>query len=175
MLNYDQGEYEVQILSQAIGKSKGGTPYLYLQIQPVKFFALDGEQDMSHGPTANLYMYITSKTVEYRLRDLESMGYTGSSFSQLDPSADGFHDLKGVRFRAKCVHEDYNDKTHEKWDVSFNSTPQVDALTQTEVSQLDKLFASKRKAKPAAATKAAKPVHVLEPVTSEAEDDSIPF
>ena len=154
---YYEGKYEVQVTGQGVGKSKTNNPYFMLHIQPLRFFGLVGEEDCSGGDPQKFYMTITEKTVDARMRDLESIGYTRGTFSGLDPEREGFHDFTGVKFIARNKHSERNGNKNDQWEVEFNGSANAIPLDQSDVSALDRLFASKKappkKAAPAASQK----------------------
>lgn len=155
-MNYDIGKYEVQVTGQSVGMSKTNKAYFLLNIQPLRFFGLAGEEDCSGGEPAKLYMYFTEKTVDARMRDLESIGYTQGTFSGLNPDNPNHHDFTGIKFIARNKRNEYNGNVNDQWEVEFSGVEGL-PLEQSDINALDRLFASKKtppkKVAPAASQK----------------------
>ena len=180
-ITYQNGKYVGRITEQALGKSKKkGTPEIQIRfavlgaVDPV-----DPEGHLLQAPIGErtVYLYITTNTAEYVLRDLGRLGFDGDSFSKIDPQVAGWCDLTGKEVEFECRSETYDGEEREKWQVAsaIHSTP----LDTKQVQELDALYGRQLKAASKAVSKAAKEtpaVDVTEPVPAQTEPaDGIPF
>jgi hypothetical protein len=179
--HYNQGPYFCDVTGQQLTKTKNGNPQFELDMQPYAAIQQDGEPLVldANGPPRTIYMVITEKSGDFVLENLRSIGFAGSSFSQLDAdmSKGKVHSFVGQRIRTFCNHETYEGVTREKWMVSSGEKRQNEPLDTASVRKLDALFGKQlkngAKSSAPAAEKAAPPPaedHAL--VT---EDDDIPF
>lgn len=160
---YQEGPYVGEIISQALGKAKTGTPQFILQ-----FKVLDG------GPvyTRTIFMAITEKTVEFVVAALEKLGYGAGTFGALDPSHPNHESFVGRQIDVYCRHEnDQNGNLREKWSISRGASAfKVDPLDNRELRKLDALF-GKQLPKPAPVSSPPRPLADGTVIT----DDDIPF
>ncbi len=134
---YDQGVYTCEITDQGLNKSsKKGTPGFFLRVQP-------------EGGTyeRDIQWWITEGTAQYVVRDLRSLGFTGQSWSELNPQREGYHNFVGATIKAACTHEENGDKVYERWGLPFGGAD-ITPLDSAETQQLDNLFGDQLAAKP---------------------------
>lgn len=168
MPHYNEGIYEAEVVHQGLNvSSQKGTPGFFLRIQPE-----DGAYER------DIQWWITENTVDNVLRDLKRLGFVGSSWSQLDPNTDGFHDFSGQKIQAVCKHEQSPDgeKTYERWELPYDGKPrEVKSLDKKGARSLDNLFGKKLKSAIGDQPKPSTTAEMQrEAATSEPGDD-IPF
>lgn len=186
---YEVGRYACKIVSQALGETGTGKPQFAIRFtvlglvdvtDPTRFIPAAQQYERTH------YRTITDKTIPYFVEDLKILGFTGSSFRQLDPNTDDFHDFAGADVDMWCAHEPGQDgNQQEKWGVARKGggTLDVKPLDSKKVRELDNLFGKHLKGmKPAAPFPATTGIAVPVPpkgqdlVPSEGVDDSdVPF
>lgn len=180
MPSYKEGIYKVEIVGQGLNVSKTkGTPGFFLRIIP--------EGGMYE---RDIQWYLTDKTIEYFVRDMKKLGFTGTSPSQLDPEAEGHHSFVGMEIEATCSYEENNGKVYERWGLPFESKPrEVVSMDRKAARRLDALFGKQFKdafgtgartqQQPPQATQEAAPLTpanmAAETAKAEEDDDAIPF
>ena len=157
MANFEDGAvYDCKVLDQGFGKSKNkGTQFFYLTVQPVARVLSDTEVEPEFTQfTRTIERYMTDKTIDYLLEDLESLGWAGGSLSELAQNKC----FVGTTIRCACKHESGQDgKVYDKFSIYREfAGKKVEPLEATDVRRLDSLFGSKVKAKFGAARPAAK-------------------
>jgi hypothetical protein len=176
---YAKGRYRCRIIDQALGKASTGTAQFVLRFTVLaRVVGPDHIEDVTqYERTA--YFYITEKTAERFGQDLESLGFAGNSFAQLDLDHERAHDFRGSEVDMWCG-EDTNDKgePRERWGVARTSAAlDVQPLDRKAARELDNLFGKHLKggkqspAKAAAGRPIAVPVGPGEGIT----DDDVPF
>lgn len=180
---YAKGRYRCRIIDQALGKASTGTPQFVLKFTVMGRVSGDALEEVTqYERTA--YFYITEKTAERFGQDLETLGFTGSSFQQLDLDNDRAHDFRGSEVDMYCG-EDTNDRgePRERWGVARTSGAlDVQPLDRKATRELDNLFGKHLK-KPSGSPQPVRqasraPAAVAEPPDfpqSPAGDDDIPF
>lgn len=178
---YEAGRYEGQITSQGFVKAKSGNTQFVLRFvvkgkidpaNPDNMFSVPNQYERT------VYRALTEKTIEYFFEDMNSLGIEGlESFTELDPSTDGFIDLKGRTADFNCQHEDSEGGKREKWFIArrgAGATKAVESIATSEVKSLDRLFGKHLKKSPAATTPR---LAVQQPAVSSAviTDEDIPF
>jgi hypothetical protein len=169
---YDPGLYRVRIENQQLGETTNGNPQFVLTFTPL------GEHDLKDNTLLacpslprSAFMTITDNTVDFVLETLRHLGFQGTSFAQLDPSTEAFHDFKGIECDAYCKHEEYDGKTKEKWNISRGKgSVNVKPLEKKSIRALDAKFGKKLLAT-ASATPASPPISKETPTATE----DIPF
>lgn len=177
MAYYEQGIYQnVPITGQGFSESKDKkTPYFFLAIKPgeherqIQWYIPDGKED----------------AIDRLLSALETLGFDGGSFSELDPNSAKFWDFTQITITAECKHEAYNGKQVERWQLPFAGVArEIVPLDSKQVRKLDALFGAKLKTrfngKRRAATVApavAKPQQSIEAELAEnpPNDTDVPF
>lgn len=154
--HYPEGGYIGKVTQQAMVKAQKGTPQLVVR------FTVESKADGGDsGPRQERTMYraITEKTAQYVQEDLQKLGFTGTSLSELDPNSPKFaFDLAGKDIGVYCKHEaDQESNLREKWQLSRSFA--IDGEPVTDYDSLDAMFdfsaAAKTAPKPKAAAKAA--------------------
>lgn len=183
---YEVGRYACKIISQALGEAGTGTPQFSIRFtvqglvdtsDPTRLIPAQQQYERTH------YRAITNKTIPYFVEDLKVLGFAGSSFRQLDPNNEDFHDLAGRDVDMWCSHENGLDGTpREKWGVARKGGGDLDIkpLDSKKVRELDNLFGKHLKGMKAADT-APVPPKIKEPPPDqhasnmEIDDLDIPF
>ena len=143
---YDEGNYRGEIIDQAIGAASTGNPQLVLQFRVLSH--ANGDPVMKQYERT-LYRIITEKTQSFVQQDLYTLGFTGSSFRQLDPAIEGFQDLTGQQVEFYCAHEEnLKGEMREKWSIAHGPRPiKYDPLAESDYRRLDAMFGFKPAAK----------------------------
>lgn len=68
------------------------TPFVWFQFE---FLEIKGDQDEPVTVRADLYLH--DNTLDYALRDLETLGWHGKACTELDPNEPDGHDFKGTK------------------------------------------------------------------------------
>lgn len=178
--HYAKGRYVCEILNQGLGKAGTGNPQLVLQF---KVLGTPDPKDPgayivdAHQYERTYYKTITEKTIDYLIEDLKALGVTIQSLRQLDPSTQGFVDLRGKVADFFCNHEPPQDGNgmREKWGVArMASEFKVEPLESTKMRELDALFGKQLKvAFGASAPPAQRPQAAV--AAMEITDDDVPF
>jgi hypothetical protein len=175
---YEVGRYACKVIDQALGEAGTGNPQFVLRFQvmglvdpadPSAFIPARGQYERTH------YRTITEKTISYFMDDLKALGFAGSSFRDLDPKSEGFHDFRGQDVDMWCAHEpDQKGGTREKWGVARQAGAlEVKPLEPKKLRDLDNLFGKQLKA--IKAEPKPTPVAVSAGGGSEALDEDTPF
>jgi hypothetical protein len=178
---YEQDTYSCEIVSQAITESSTGNPMVVVEFRVLSY--ADGNP-VTKQFNRNYRKAVTAKTVEYVVNDLRAMGFTGSSWSELEPSSPNYQSLAGQVLFMYCKHEE----GFERWGVSRDNTPReskpIEHVDAAKLRRLDAMFG---KALAATATQAApKRVNLSSAATATPaprraveqpmiQDDDIPF
>jgi uncharacterized protein (TIGR02996 family) len=88
---------------------------------------------------------LTDNTVDYVVEELGKLGFTGSSFAQLDPDHPQAHDFLDQVVTVKCKHETYEGKINEKFEFHLGGTGPK-KMESGAAKKLDSLFGGKLKA-----------------------------
>jgi hypothetical protein len=154
--HYPEGGYIGKVTQQALVKSQNkGTPQLVIR------FTVESKSDGGDSGTKQertMYRAITANTAAYVQEDLQKLGFTGSSLSEVDPNSPKFaFDLTGKEIGVYCKHEaDQESNLREKWQLS--RTFGIEGEPVTDYDSLDSMFDFTATAKPkAAAPKQSKP------------------
>ena len=137
MTYYAPGTYDCQIVDQGFDVSKEKkTPFLWLSFQPAALVNLDGSTvDCTEHYDREVRMYLTEKTVERHIQRLRDIGFTGSSFKDLEPG--GTCNLAEKVASIECKHED----GYERWDFPAPSGGGLSSEHKDGVARkLDALF-----------------------------------
>ena len=144
---YEPGKYRARIIAQGFSESaEKKTPYFFLSIVPIAQVADDGEYPCTAEYERQIVRYMTDKTIDWLLDDLESLGWMGGSFAEINPDSQGYHSFRDQEIVALCEHEENNDKTYERWSL-FREAKVVTQLPPTAIQKLDSLFGRELKAR----------------------------
>ncbi len=183
-VTYQNGRYLGRVTDQLLGKSsKKGTPEIQIRFAILGIVdPADPEGQLISCPPGErtVYLYITANTHEYVVRDLQRLGFTGDSFSKIDPNVNGFCDLSGAEAEFECRSETYDGEEREKWSVARDSALRSTPIDDKDVLKLDALYGSQLKANARAAQEAKPEQPVGTPVETANETpvqatDDIPF
>ena len=177
---YAVGRYACKITEQALGEAKTGNPQFVLRFKvlglvdpddPSKYIPAAAQYERTH------YRTITEKTIPYLMDDLKTLGFQGTSFRDLDPQTEGFHDFRGGDIDMWCGHEQGQDGIREKWGVARVSGPlEVKPLEAKKLRDLDNLFGKHLKGlKSQAPNTTQQPKPQEQPVGMGITDDDVPF
>lgn len=144
---YDEGNYLGEIADQAIGAAGTGNAQLVLRFKVLSYANGD---PVAKQYERTLYRTITEKTQSFVQQDLDTLGFTGTGFRQLDPAIEGFQDLTGQQVEFYCAHEEnLKGEMREKWSIAHGPRPiKCDPLPESAYRRLDAMFGFK----PVAAT-----------------------
>lgn len=178
---YQPGRYWGKITEQAIGKTSNGNPQIVLRFLVLgRINPANPEGDLlpvESQMERTFYRVITEKTIDFVMQDLETLGFSGTSFSQLDPNHESSQDLTGKELEWSCSHESYQDDMKERWHLARSGVV-VQPLESKELRKLDAMFGKQLKAgaskKPNDKPQDESGRKVPEPV-NETESDDIPF
>tara|TARA_R110000803_G_scaffold205530_2_gene272256 strand:+ start:4669 stop:5379 length:711 start_codon:yes stop_codon:yes gene_type:complete len=176
---YAQGRYWGKVTEQALGNSKDkGTPEIAIR------FTIQGRVNPADpDPQAPLlacpindrtvYLYITTKTADFVIRDLRNLGYRSDGFSALAPGSPNHESLVGKETEFICTHESYKGESRERWSVGFERKPLESKMDAKEMKQLDAMFGKAFKATPSTAMPAGslEPTPTPQPPAPETEVD----
>jgi hypothetical protein len=149
---YTPGTYWGRITHQVLGKASTGNPQLlvsFLVLGRVNQADPDGDL-LSCGESYERTMYqtLTEKTIEFVTRDLERLGWAGSSWGDFDERNTGCVSIVGSEHAFYCSHKPNQDNTilRENWSVARESTaPNAEPLTDSEYRSLDAMFGKELK------------------------------
>lgn len=175
-MSYSEGKYIFRVTAQGFDKSKDkGTPFFFLTGEPIA--RQDGEYlDPVTPQTRTISLYLTEKSAEQSAGKLEAIGWTGGSWTNLDPAKPGHQTFVGLEIEALCKLEDYKGKMREKWELPWdNDGPQN---TPEVAAKMDALFGRAAQAVKKAAKPKAKGNAALSEAANQdapAPPDEIPF
>lgn len=178
----DRTRYVCEIVGQGLGESQQkGTPYIVFGIMPHEEIIAGGLQEpVQKSYRREVIIYLTEKTQENTLRDLDTLGLGGLySFGQLEQGHPDFVNVCGKMAQFYCRHEEgTNGKTYEKWSVALppreGGEREHVQIQRQQIRQLDSLFGlSKNKAK--AQSPAGARLQQAAAVQDAITDDDIPF
>ena len=181
---YQPGRYRCEVTQQAIVKATTGTPMFVLKVTVLeRYVAPDEVEPCVQQYERTIRRAINENTMRYLQKDLDVLGFTGSSLRELDPRNQGGHQsFVGVLLDCACAAE--TDKQsgdqREKWSLAWGrkASEEItgDAPTAGEFRALDALFG---KAKGASTKTASKVQKQAAPVAAgeewSASDDDLPF
>lgn len=174
MANYDKGVYRCKVLAQGFGKSKNkGTQFFFLTVQPLALVVSETEEELVYeNYTRDVVKYLTDKTIDYVLDDLESIGWSGGQLSELA----GNQFFVGKEILCLCEHESANDgKVYDRFNLYREMVGRsVDPLDASDVRKLDAMFGSKVKEKFRGKSKPA-PVRQTVPDDAPEPEPDLPF
>ena len=131
-------------------KSKNkGTPMFWMEFELPEFVASDGSGIV----TIRKDWYLTENTLDYVLRDLALLGWTGKDVSELDKENGGKHSFHGVVVNISTKEETWtNDKGEERKGikVEYINDPSFAPLKPMETKELKTLLGGKISGKIAA-------------------------
>ena len=176
---YEAGVYSCQVTGQAMGKSSTGNAQFILRFKVLS--AADGRPIKSY--ERSYYRSITEKTIDYFINDLKALGFTGSSFRLLDPTAEGYENFTGMKLEMNCEHEARDNDTKERWGFARRTgTGAVAAQAPHDsgtMRKLDNLFGKHLRPLARSAAAASPPARSAAP-NADADpivitDDDVPF
>lgn len=172
MPTYENGQvYWCKVVEQKFGTNSKGNPQFNVTFQVRGLIdALNPDGDLLRCPVfeRTAFMTITEGTAEFvsdhvrKLSEAKGIDIPLTSWAQLNPDSPKFtHDFTGAELGFYCKHAEYQGKVNEKWSVAKGtgggSRPEVDAIDDKAMRNLDALFgkhlsggasSAKTKAKP---------------------------
>lgn len=184
--HYEKGRYLGRITAQALGQANTGNPQFVLRFVVLgRVNPADPQGDLfpCESYERTMYRVITENTIKYLTEDLETLGFQGESFRDLDPSSANCHNFVGQEHEFYCSHQAAQDGNgmREQWGVAKATTAlEVKPLEAKQMRDLDNLFGKALKGiKKPAGKPAAKPIQEeLAAVAGRVEparNDDIPF
>ena len=180
---YEHGRYRSRIIEQGMSASKNGKPQFWVKHVPIG--AYEPSSDVCHTIEGKydrtIFWTFTDKTINFIIRDLERLGFQGSSFSRLDPESPQFVDFRGQEVDTYCSHETYEGKEREKWGLAKPENgggAKPKPLDSKATKSLDALYGKKLKEKfgnGSIKPPANDPVPQQPAMASAADSDDIPF
>lgn len=161
--HYPEGGYIGKVTQQALVKAGTGTPQFVIRFTVERFWnkATKQEEICKEHYERTIYRAITAKSAEYVKQDLDNLGFTGTSFKELDPNTPNHFDFTGKEIRVFCKHEaDTESNMREKWGISqYAGSFDIEGEPVTDFAALDELidFSGNKAASPKAAPKKAAP------------------
>jgi len=185
---YEQGSHIAKVVGQGFSESsKKKTPFFFLFITPLFQITPDGKRIpvASSQFDQEVRWYMTPAAMEFFLRDLKKLGFTGKQPSDLDPSRPGFHDFFEQEIEVVNKHEAYGDqgKVSDKWSLPFEGSSQEDRPA-IDLRDLNSRFGdefkgmfggNKKAAPPAQATTPGDVNAALDEAAEFGDDPDIPF
>lgn len=179
-MKYEPGKYKGRIVKWGLAESKEKkTPQFFCSCEILG--EIDRDESFSPIDDAEertVFRAITSGTIDYVIKDLQTLGWNGTDFNELSPDHPNAFDLTGKEVELRCSHEMYKDKDRERWEFAFSGGGELN-LTQLDkkgISALNALFGNKLKAasvsKPAQSTAAKASLKKAPLVTAPAEDET---
>ena len=105
---FQPGNYHGILKRWGANKSQGGTPFLFLEFQISREW--DGEKWVgSTGDERTVRMFTSPGAWPYTKEKLQSIGFDGDDFPDY---------MYGEGIGLRCEHDQYEGKTHEKWDLA---------------------------------------------------------
>lgn len=171
----DGGKYLCEVVQQGFTESKNkGTLGFFLRFKPLLEIDKNDPTVSYESPNyeRTIEMWITENTIDNHIRVLRGLGFTGSSFRELDPDNPSHFSFVGNEIALLCRHQEYDGKVYDKFEFPYTGGGKTLPSDSKVASKLDNLFG--RRLKSAAPT--TRPA-VAEPVVAAADegDDSIPF
>ena len=147
--HYEVGRYWAKLAKTALSEASTGTAQLVItfdvqgRIDPAN---PDGELLPCQNYERSIFRAITEKTINWLMEDLQTLGFEGTSFQQLDPQDQKFIDLKGVEFEVYCNHKTWQGISKEDWSLAGSGGgPPIKPLDAEAVRKLDALFGKRLK------------------------------
>lgn len=139
---YEEGYYMGQITAQAMTKASTGNPQFVLKFRVIE--TSKGEH-VTRQYERTVYRTITDKTMQYFEKDLQTLGFNGSSLRELDPNNQNHQSFIGQTAEFSCKHEpDNNGDDREKWSIAWpqanEGTIEGEPLDAASFRKLDALF-----------------------------------
>ena len=159
MAFYEPGRYVVQVVDQGFGNSKQKlTPYFCLTVRPVaRVISADEQEAVRDQYERYIMLYLTDKTVETVIARLRRLGWSGMSFSELDPENEEYFSFAGAEVLATCEHEHIGDKTYERWRLPLGGGRSVHEAEHGITRKLDARFGKVLKSTAASKPTGSKP------------------
>ncbi len=171
MAYYNEGRYLVEVTGQGFGESdQKKTPFFFLEFEP-RYQMMNQGQVGVEPYTREVRLYLTDKALDGALARLRSLGWSGTSFSELEPG--GAFSFSGQEMGLICQHSQDGDKVYENWSVPLAGGGSKVESKSGISKKLDNLFGRQlRKTGKVESDSAPRPV---ENQTVPDEEDDIPF
>lgn len=159
---YQPGEYVCSVVQQGLSEAGTGNPQFVLRVKVIGRPDPDTPGNVIVGGMQQLertyYRTITDKSIEWFMQELDVLGFTGTSFKQLDPSSPQHQSFVGSDIDMICEHEaDQSGQPRERWKIKLQGGGgEIKPLDAAKARQLDNLFGKHLQARKSAAPAAAK-------------------
>jgi hypothetical protein len=145
--HYDVGTYKTEVSGQGFTVASTGTIQFWL-----RFVVLERVQPFNDNLdkyTRTLFLPITEKTADRVMYSLNTIGFEGDNFDDVNPLHKGYHSFVGLQLEMLCTHEpDQDNQPKERWSLQrVSATPAED----TAVHNLNRFLSSNKKSSRAAA------------------------
>ena len=176
----DKARYFCQITGQEIGKASTGTPQVVIRFRVLEeYTSPTARVECAEQYECRAYLYLSDGAAERTVQDLKRLGFTGTSFRQLDLRQANAVDMAGLCADFYCKHEEFNGVMREKWSVALEPK-EIEPLSDSDLRSLDTLFGKAlRSGSPAAAPARRAPAPAQEPAARAEDigitDDDVPF
>lgn len=169
--NYEPGAYKAKVTGQRYGQNSNGKPYFAIEFEPTE---ATGANDMPETVyRRELTLYMSEAAAKYSIDNLRRLGWSGTDFTELEPSSANPHLFGGDEIEVVCEH----DGEYERWNLPAPGNGAAKESDSAVAGKLNKLFGKALKtngSKPK--TKAKKPEPVAAAVPAPPDDDSeLPF
>lgn len=184
---FQPGKYLGRVTGQGLGESKDKrTPFFGLSVDILgKINPMDPQGDLlpCPGGQRTVRLWLTDQTADRSIADLQRLGFTGSSFRQLDPASPGGWSIIGADIELYCSQEPDSrspGEMQEKWGIAREGGLKLEPIDQSGVKKLDALFGKQLKALSKSAPARAPAERAAQEQTVPPEpggpaDDDIPF
>lgn len=139
--HYDQGDYDVRITSQRFGTTESDNPFFAITFQPTAKIDMEtGDRIDCGGPVRTMRLFLSEKAAPHSIKKLRSLGWTGSSFGDLNPESGEHHSFVDQTVVVRCKHEEYKGQPQEKWDFPHDGGLEIKPLDDKGMRKLDALL-----------------------------------
>lgn len=146
-MRFKPGKYMGKIINQGFGKAKTGTEMFFVTFEVLGIYGSDGVLYEAPPGEATCNWYLTEKAGGFFIENMRALGCPMTSFAQLDPLTDGFHNLCDVEAQFTCqenryTKDDGSESVSEKWQFGSGSAPKAESLGSASMRKLDAMFGS---------------------------------
>lgn len=178
---FEEGRYRGEIVAQALGQARTGTPQIVLRFKVLEF---ENGTPVQNQYERTIYRALTVNTMPYVIEDLKTLGYTRDSFRFIDPVDPNHHSFIGQEFVAFCQHKAGQDGgLREQWGIAKDGGGklEVEPLESKKLRELDNLFGKQLRSElgqgktTAVAPPRRSPAPEIPPPSDGITDDDCPF
>jgi hypothetical protein len=170
--------YRCIVTDQGLGKSQEKqTPFFYIKFEPQAVITGPDTEERVQSYERNMQRYLTEKTLDYAISDLEALGIMVDAPSQIDLSHPKTFSIVGQTVEMYCQIEEKDGKQFEKWSVGRKpGSVTFEPIAKDDAKLLDNLFGASLKTR-RKMSEAEKPKAMTVPRADSAmlDDDETPF